>query len=231
LVYPASFTCFDNLQWAIPVDQVDKMRNWYSLWSKAGASPTFRVENPEIYLSNFNWLSQWLKFYFFSKVTDTVFVIFLISIISLCVFRVGKKNHIYNYNKDYKLLFVALIILFAEWFVNHPTLRYGGYTFFALMFFVPLSFFLEKRTVCNQKFKKKVSILIVAAFSIFIIKNVSRLHSENTKYGYNILTNPYFHVNENNFVFQKILRTLDLKYKKNNDSFYLILDYKLINNK
>ena len=50
------------------------------------------------------------------------------------------------------------------------------------------------------------------------------------KYQYNILSNPYFYINDNSFYFQKIFADLQRKYKKDNDSFYLILNYNLINN-
>ena len=230
LVYPASFTCFDNFQWAIPIEQVQQMKSWYSLWSKGGASPTFRIEDPELYLANFNWVFHWVKTYFFTKGTDAIFVIFLISIICLfALMNVKNKNYV-GYNHNYNPLFIILIILFLEWFINHPALRYGGYTLLALMFFIPLSIFLEKKVSFNNKFKKKVIILIIIALSFFVIKNISRLNKEYLKYQYNILSNPYFHINENSFYFQKILADLQRKYKKDNDSFYLILNYNLINN-
>ena len=28
------------------------MNNWYEQWSKAGANPNFRVENPEVYIQD-----------------------------------------------------------------------------------------------------------------------------------------------------------------------------------
>ena len=40
---------------------------WYEIWSKAGASPNYRVENFSEYLSNFNWVSNWLTNYFLIK--------------------------------------------------------------------------------------------------------------------------------------------------------------------
>jgi len=230
LVYPASFTCFDNFQWAIPIEQVQQMKSWYSLWSKGGASPTFRIEDPELYLANFNWVFHWVKTYFFTKGTDAIFVIFLISMTCLFALKnIKNKNHVV-YNHNYNPLFIILIILFLEWFINHPALRYGGYTLLALMFFIPLSIFLEKKVSFNNKFKKKVIILIIIALSFFVIKNISRLNKEHLKYQYNILSNPYFYVNENSFYFKKILADLQRKYKKDNDSFYLILNYNLINN-
>ena len=123
------------------------MKSWYSLWSKAGASPTFRIEDPELYLANFNWVYHWVKIYFFTKVTDTIFVIFLISIICLFTLKNIKNKSYIGYNHNYNPLFAILIILFLEWFINHPALRYGGYTLLALMFFIPLSIFLENKSI------------------------------------------------------------------------------------
>ena len=189
-----------------------------------------KVLHPELYLANFNWVYHWVKIYFFTKVTDTIFVIFLISIICLFTLKNIKNKSYVGYNHNYNPLFAILIILFLEWFINHPALRYGGYTLLALMFFIPLSIFLKTKVLFDNKFKKKVIILIVIALSFFVIKNISRLNKEHTKYRYNILINPYFYINENSFYFQKILADLQHKYKKNTDSFYLILNYDLINN-
>ena len=66
LIYPARSTCFENLSWAIPLQQVDQMYLWYEQWSKGGAGPNFRVENPVLYVANFNWvrfglLSSWVS--------------------------------------------------------------------------------------------------------------------------------------------------------------------------
>ena len=33
------------------------MKTWYELWSKAGASPTYRVDNVEFYLSGLKLVS------------------------------------------------------------------------------------------------------------------------------------------------------------------------------
>ena len=37
---------------------------WYEIWSKAGATPNYRVDNFEEYLKNFNWVSNWVDKYF-----------------------------------------------------------------------------------------------------------------------------------------------------------------------
>ena len=46
------------------------MNNWYEQWSKAGATPNFRVDDPENYIKGFNWVSNWIDLYFFNKVSD-----------------------------------------------------------------------------------------------------------------------------------------------------------------
>ncbi len=205
------------------------MKNWYSLWSKAGASPNFRVDNPEIYLSNFNWLPRWFSTYFFTKISDTIFVIFLVSLICLLILK-GKKNDNSNsYDKNFTPLFLILFFLFLEWFINHPTLRYGGYTLFALAFFIPISIFLEKRLHIHTKLMKQINILIIIVLSVFIVKNISRLQYENDKYQYNLFTNPYFAIEKKNFHFQEIFSKLKFNYKEKNNNYYLILDYNIIN--
>ena len=38
LVYPAVFTCFENLYWSFPNETINDVNEWYELWSKAGAT-------------------------------------------------------------------------------------------------------------------------------------------------------------------------------------------------
>ena len=78
LIYPATFTCFDQFSWSIPLAQVDQMQSWYELWSKAGASPTYRVDDPQTYVTKLNWVGNWVNMYFFTKVSDNIFSIILI---------------------------------------------------------------------------------------------------------------------------------------------------------
>jgi len=90
LVYPASFTCFESFEWSIPVQKVEAMKDWYSLWSKAGANPNFRTADPELYLSNLNWFMNWVETYFFTKMSDYLGVVILISLI--CYFFLKNKK-------------------------------------------------------------------------------------------------------------------------------------------
>ena len=135
LIYPASFTCIQGIEWAIPLEQVDKMKNWYSLWSKAGANPNFRVQDPDFYLSNFNWINNWISSYFFTKVSDFLLVVLTILILCILLFKNKKVKKYFKSINNYKILYFLIFGLFIEWFINHPALRYGGYTLIALLFF------------------------------------------------------------------------------------------------
>ena len=80
------------------------MNDHYEQWSKAGASPNYRVDNPELYILKFNWVSNWLENYFFNKVSDFLIgVLFLISIL-IFMFRSQKKQKI-KINKNVCILF------------------------------------------------------------------------------------------------------------------------------
>lgn len=223
LVYPASFTCMDFFEWTIPIEQVENMKNWYSLWSKAGANPNFRTSEPEIYLSNFNWITNWLQTYFFTKVSDFILVIFVICLITF--FSIKNSSTKDTKKNDYNIIYIIIGILTIEWFINHPALRYGGYTILALLFFMPLADILSKYTKYNERVKKNINILIILSFGIFIFKNISRINYEIDKYDYNILKNPYFNLADNAFIYQNKIFKLKNEKKYNKKSFLVITKF------
>ena len=156
LVYPASFSCFNQFSWSIPSEQVIQMKNWYMLWSKGGATPNYSVDDPKFYLSNFNWVKNWINIYFFTKITDLLLVIFTILLVTFFVFKKNITKKI-NYN-IYKPIYFLIIILTVEWFINHPALRYGGYTIIVLIYFIPLYIFFSKIILLKKIQKKRYSI-------------------------------------------------------------------------
>ena len=209
-IYPASFTCLSYFDWSINISEVNQMKLWYELWSKSGATPNYRVENPELYLTNLNWVSNWVSNYFFTKVTDLLAIIFVIIILVYSSFKIFinkiKKINI-NHSKQ-KLIYLILILLLLEWFLNHPALRYGGYTLVALLIFLPVSNYLSRFTLDSTIIKKRVFLLITISFIIFITKNIQRINIENKKYDYNPIENPYFFINKNGFKFNKNLNEI-----------------------
>ena len=79
-LYPVEITCLDT-SWSIPSSEVIQMNNWYEQWSKGGAGPNFRVDNPAEYIQNFNWIINWIDVYFFNKVSDFLLSLVLLSLI------------------------------------------------------------------------------------------------------------------------------------------------------
>ena len=53
-------------------NEASAMNNWYEQWSKAGAGPNYRVDDPENYIQGFNWVGNWIDKYFFNKVSDFI---------------------------------------------------------------------------------------------------------------------------------------------------------------
>ena len=224
-VYPASFTCFDSISWSIPKQQVQDMKQWYELWSKAGANPNYRVDNQQYYLSGLNWFPHWFKEYFFTKVTDFLFVVLLISFICFFSFKgISKKS---QKKINFSIFYFLLLMLGIEWFLNHPTLRYGGYSLIALILFIPLSIYMEKNFQPLNLILKKSIILILITFSIYFIKNVNRISKEVKKYNYKPLSNPHYNITENAYIFRNTI-LIAKKIDKDHKSFYLVLTKDLI---
>jgi hypothetical protein len=72
----------------------------------------------------------------------------------------------------------VILALFIIWFVNHPTIRYGGYVIISALFFLPAAKYLIIFFQFNKNIKKKLNILIVVTFLIFNFKNLFRITDE-----------------------------------------------------
>jgi hypothetical protein len=190
------------------------MNDWYELWSKGGAAPNFRIDNPETYLKNFNWVSNWIYIYFFNKVSDFILGIILLISIFLFFFRKSFfKKAIINVDHHVYLVYLLILILGIEWFYNHPALRYGGYPIVALILFVPLSNILGSIKYNQKDIKKKVILIIMITFTVFLLRNLDRIIKENKKYGYLPLQNITYQVDDRHFRIQKEFEDIVLKNK------------------
>ena len=222
LIYPASFTCFENLSWSVPVDQVNQMKLWYEQWSKAGASPNFRVEDPAIYVSQFNWVSNWIDVYFFNKVSDSILVVVFITITIFFLFSYNSK--IKNKSRvNFKLFYFLIFLLFLEWFYNHPSLRYGGYTLLALMFFIPISVYLSKYKTKTNIIEKKIYLIFIIVVLVFVSRNIIRIDKEYRQYDYNPFKNAFFYLNNDGFILRD---TVKKQYKdfENTKKYFLVIN-------
>ena len=198
LVYPVQFTCFDNFQWSIGSSETFRMNNWYEQWSKAGAGPNFRVENSEEYIKNFNWVPNWIDIYFFNKVSDFLLGLLFLTIILLLTFY-NKSRTTIKLHKNNLIIYLFILILFFEWFYNHPALRYGGYCLFVLLIFYPYSLILNSFNNKYKNLKRKFLILICISFVIFISRNFQRINKEMLVYKYEPLKKPFYELNDNHF--------------------------------
>ena len=223
LIYPATFTCFDGFSWSIPLAQVDQMQLWYEQWSKAGASPNFRVDDPQLYVSKLNWLVNWGNTYFFTKVSDNIFSIILISTITFFLFSYNfSKYKKITFNNNYKFFYYLILILFFEWFYNHPSLRYGGYTLLALIFFIPVSIYLSRFKFDPLVLKKRIYFILVLTLLIFITRNLSRINKEFKQYGYNPIKGAFFHLNKDGFKINDIVDKLYKNHEIKNKGYLII---------
>ena len=184
-IYPAVFTCFENLYWSFPKEVVNDVNKWYELWAKAGASPDYIVENQSEYINNFNWINNWIDNYFFNKVSDFILGLTFLTLVFWIYFLYGKKNIINQKKIEFKFIYIYLILCLIEWFIKHPALRYGGYQLFALLLFLPVAYNFYLKNVSFKEFNKKSWIIIFIVLTIFLSRNTIRITKENTQYNYN----------------------------------------------
>ena len=213
LIYPVKFLCFENFDWSLGSNEINRMSQHYNLWSKAGHTPNYKVDNPEIYLQNFNWVHNWINNYFFNKVSDLILGLLFTSLFLILFFKQKKIKKI-SYNKNYNYLIILIFLLLIEWFVNHPALRYGGYALFAILFFMPTSIILAKFENNFKQIYKKISILFCIVVVVFLTRNYIRINEEYNNYNYSPLNKPIYKVDERHFRIEKIFSELINNFEK-----------------
>ena len=196
LLYPAKKTCTNKVVWHIPHDEVAMMNTHYEWWAKAGGGPNYKSNlKKDEYIKNFNWVNNWIERHFFNKISDTLMGIFAICLIISIYFLIKRKHKI----KKFKLfdVYLVLLIFFAEWFLKHPSLRYGGFVLISLPIFIFVSSYLASY---NYKPFNKIlitKILISIIILTFNLRNVTRLEKEINFYIYNFIKTPFFYVKKN----------------------------------
>jgi len=211
VLYPVSFTCFSYFDWSL-FDQAQRMNDWYEQWAKAGATPNFRVENAEDYIKGFNWVANWIDLYFFNKVSD--FLLGLLFLIVIVFFTLNSKSEKkFKTDKKIWIVYLIILILFFEWFYNHPSLRYGGYSLVALMIFIPGSLYIS-RNITKKNLKNKLLFLVLLSLVVFTGRNFYRIYSEAKKYDYQFITNPNFKIDEGHFRIDYFIQNLIKHHNK-----------------
>jgi hypothetical protein len=220
IVYPLKETCFSQkIPWSLSQKEVQKMKVWFELWSKGGASPPHKVEKRKEfkkYIEGFNWLKGWTDTYFFNKGLENLLSILFLSVLFIIIFYRNKKKFPEAFDKNiYKVLFVILI-LFGEWFYKHPTLRYGGYSLLAPLIFLPTSLFLSNSPI-NKKTKKKIiATLVITSLLIFNARNIIRIDKEIKIY--NSSSFPFFYVPKGDSELISLDENIKVYFHKNIDA-------------
>jgi len=191
LLFPEKKTCFFDMPWSLSLDTVEYLRIHYENWAKAGSGVGYALKESDKlnYISNFNWVQNWMDKYFFNKVSDLLYALVFMSIIFVTIFKSSKSQIIYK--RNYRLIFFLLLVILTIWFSLHPTLRYGGYHLFFFIMFIPLSFFLEKFNKDIKNLDHKILVIVMITAFVFIGRNASRLVKEYKIYSYN----PFINVN------------------------------------
>ena len=172
LLYPLKYSCFDNFSWSVTGKIAEHFSGWYELWSKSGATPDYRVENPSEYVKNFNWVSNWVKNYFMGKGLEVNFIILSIVIYYFIFLR--SKNIIKKNTKFYSLYFLLILFLIV-WFNKHPDFRYGGFVLYSLLFFIPVSIYLSRLEIKNNNLNKFFLATVIGTVIIFNTINILRI--------------------------------------------------------
>ena len=229
-IYPLLKTCLINFDWSIQTKVIESMALHYENWSKAGMTPNFKIDNPSNYVKDFNWINGWLNRYFFFKVSD--FLLGLIFLIGVFLVTFYKKEIVKkSFNKEILFVYLTIIILSIEWFINHPTLRYGGYSLIAIFIFIPCALLLERFKNSIALTKKKTFIILLIGFTIFIFRNTDRIIKENKKYNYNPFFYPYYKIDNTYFRIENKIDDLIKNYyncKNGKKTCNNNLDYRVI---
>ena len=219
LLYPVQQTCISGIEWGIPKSEVSALNTHYQWWSKAGGAPGYSHEiEKDLYIQNFNWLSNWIDRYFFNKVWEFLLGLSFVSILLVMIFKSKKKNLKNKYFNKNLFYYLLIIFLLVEWFYNHPSLRYGGYAIFALIIFIPLSYFLSNYEI-PKKFRFKTIILFLFVASIFIGRNIDRIIYEQDFYQANFKQNMFFFTDKKHFRIDNKLKDLLKIYNDCNPDF------------
>lgn len=205
LIYPVNFTCFYNTyDWALNENVINYLNLHYESWSKGGKGTGYELENLEEYISGLNWVNFWFKNYFFTKISDFIFVVmFILLIFFIFVKKNLKKTQYKIKNKKIAFNYISILIILILWFLNFPSLRYAGYSIFFIFLIYPFCYyFYTYIDFNNSKIVNKTKILALIALIFFNLKNVQRINSElnlSITDHHNFKNFPFFWVDETEY--------------------------------
>ena len=194
-LYPAEITCLFERDWSIPKDEVKLMSIHYEWWAKAGGAPGYSHElEKHEYIKNFVWLENWIDKHFFNKVFDTLVGTIFLCFIVIISFFFHRQKQLKPYSNNNKIIYFVLLIFLIEWFLNHPSMRYGGFILIGLPLIIFSSSIIAKFSYPKKKIYNLTIFFIILSIIIFNLRNINRINKEIDVYGYLPLKSPYFFV-------------------------------------
>ena len=183
-LYPAEKTCIFEQDWSIKKKEVKRMSLHYEWWAKAGGGPGYISEiEPEEYVKNFNWVKNWIERHFFNKVSDTLLGIIFISFFVTLIFKFSSQSKI-KIKRSILLGYLIPLSFLVEWFLNHPSMRYGGYVLFAIPIFLFFAQLMEKFKISKKSLNYLTIFFIILSLVIIMLEILLELTK---KQGYTIM--------------------------------------------
>ena len=165
-----------------------------------GGIPNFRVEDPLIYIKELNWVNNWIDKYFFTKVSDFLFAVFVTMLLVLLIFKESIDFKFQN-NVNKNLIFYLLIFLsFIFWFLKFPSFKIRWIYIVNISYNNSFCFLFDFQKISYKRITKNFIILFSISILIFISRNILRIEKElNYSAVENFKSFPFFYVKKTNY--------------------------------
>jgi hypothetical protein len=167
ILYPADFTCFDNLIWTSKTyGDAYQVYLETSAWAKGWPDQLIKINYSE-YTSNLNWIKTYFTNHFINIVFFKAILLYLIILIILIIINIKSKYHYKNNVIDNDILFGGLSSSIL-WFLSAPLLRYGYAPILLLL--SAISSYYSYYYFENLRIKKILKIFLIILIVQFIFR-------------------------------------------------------------
>ncbi len=195
LIYPAQKTCISNFIWT-DVNKTAQVSYENEAWAKGWYDKKYGANHlsHKDYIKDYSWIRYWINST--GKEIIKIILVYFVVLITFFSFLVSQKKIITKKKLDKKILFLTIVLFSGTffWFLNFPVYRYGTSYIISL---ISLFFVIYLNNFNFEKIKKKVFIILILCFSIFISKNSNRIIKAEKSYFNKPWPKYYSHGNKN----------------------------------
>ena len=195
LIYPISSTCFDksDISWSFGSRAIELRKISLEAGAK-GIRAYIRDKNKLELITSEQYIEKFKYTYHKNVIKDPDFERFLVVLsifLLLLIFSytnkfIKKQERYFIFNNLSKLNSLILILPALLWLIYLPQLRYGGYAYLTLAFYVIFS----KFKLIDYVNKKNLNTLLIIGILFFTIKNINRINQEITTKKFSIINYP-----------------------------------------